>query len=61
MPGKKFAIGAGYGYFEHESALAIGLKANMFDRLSVTAGVGFGLGSGSNSTASANAGFSYSF
>jgi hypothetical protein len=61
MPGKKFAIGADYGYFEHESALAVGLKASLFDSLSVTAGVGFGLGDGPNSTASANAGFSYSF
>ena len=62
MPGKKFAIGAGYGYFEHESAVAVGLKASLFDSLSVTAGVGFGVGDGpSSSTASANAGFSYSF
>jgi hypothetical protein len=61
MPGKKFAIGAGYGYFEHESAVAVGLKASLFDRLSLTAGVGFDVGNGSSSTASANAGFSYSF
>ena len=61
MPGKKFAIGAGYGYFESESAFAIGLKASLFDSLSVTAGVGFGVGHSSNSTYSANAGFSYSF
>ena len=61
MPGKKFAIGAGYGYFEHESALAIGMKASLLDSLSVTAGVGFGVGSGPNASPSANAGFSYSF
>lgn len=60
IQGKKFAIGAGYGYFENESAVAIGLKASIFDSLSVTAGVGFGVGR-SDSTYSANAGFSFIF
>ena len=60
MPGKRFAIGAGYGYFENESALALGLKASILDCISVQAGVGFGVGQ-SNSDYSANAGISYSF
>jgi hypothetical protein len=60
MPGKRFAIGAGYGYFENESALALGLKASILDCLSVQAGVGFGVGQ-SNSDYSANAGISFSF
>jgi hypothetical protein len=60
MPGKRFAIGAGYGYFENESAVALGLKASILDCLSVQAGVGFGVGQ-SNSDYSANAGISFSF
>jgi hypothetical protein len=60
LPGKRFAVGAGYGYFEDESAVAIGMKARLWDNLSVTAGLGFGVGR-SVSTYSANAGFSFSF
>jgi hypothetical protein len=60
MPGKRFAIGAGYGYFENESALALGLKASILDCISVQAGVGFGVGQ-ANSDYSANAGISFSF
>ena len=60
MPCKRFAIGAGYGYFERESAVALGLKAKLWDNISVQAGVGFGVGT-SDSTYTANAGFSYSF
>ena len=60
MPGKRFAIGAGYGYFENESALALGLKASVLDCISVQAGVGFGVGQ-ANSDYSANAGISFSF
>jgi len=60
LPGKRFAIGAGYGYFESENTVAFGMKANFGDHLSVTAGVGFGVGR-SDSTYSANAGFSLSF
>ena len=60
IPGKNFAIGAGYGYFENESALAIGLKASILNCLSVQAGVGFGVGQ-ANSDYSANAGISFSF
>jgi predicted acyltransferase (DUF342 family) len=61
MPCKRFAVGAGYGYFEHESAIAIGIKARMWDFLSVQAGIGFGVDSNDDSSYSANAGISYSF
>lgn len=27
LPAKRFSVGAGYGYFESESSLAIGMKA----------------------------------
>jgi hypothetical protein len=60
MPGKRFAIGAGYGYFESQSAVAVGLKASILDCLSVTAGVGLGVGQ-TDSTYTANAGISFSF
>jgi hypothetical protein len=60
MPGKRFAIGAGYGYFESQSAVALGLKASILDCLSVSAGVGIGVGQ-TNSDYSANAGISFSF
>jgi autotransporter adhesin len=60
LPGKKFAIGAGYGYFEGENAVAIGLKARLWDNISVSAGAGIGVGY-STGTYTANAGFSYSF
>lgn len=62
MPGKRFAIGAGYGHFEGENALAIGLKASIWDRVNVTGAVGLGVGTGdSSATYSASAGVSYSF
>jgi hypothetical protein len=60
LPGKKFAIGAGYGYFESESAVAVGMKAVIMDKVSVSAGVGIGV-SDKYSDFSANAGISYSF
>jgi trimeric autotransporter adhesin len=60
MPCKRFAIGAGYGYFENESALAIGVKAKLWDNVSVQAGIGLG-GGHSETTYSANAGVSLSF
>ena len=60
MPGKNFAIGAGYGYFEGSSAVAIGIKAAIWNNLSVAAGVGLGVGQSTN-TFTTNAGFSYSF
>jgi hypothetical protein len=60
MPGKRFAIGAGYGYFESESAVAVGLKALIGNSVSVSAGVGIGV-SDKHSDFSANAGISYSF
>jgi len=60
LPGKRFAIGAGYGYFESENAVAVGIKANLGNHLSASAGMGFGVGR-SDSTYSANAGFSFSF
>ena len=63
IPGKIFAIGAGYGYFENESAVAIGVKALLGSRISVTVGGGMSVGRGasSSSTITANGGFSYSF
>ena len=61
MPCKRFAIGAGYGYFESESAIAIGMKARLWDNISVQAGVGLGVNDSSDTTYSANAGVSYSF
>ena len=63
MPGKTFAIGAGYGYFENESAVAIGVKALLGKNISVTIGGGMSVGRGdsSSSTITANGGFSYSF
>ncbi len=60
MPGKNFAIGAGYGYFEGCSAVAIGVKAAIWNNVSVAAGVGLGVGQSTN-TFTTNAGFSYSF
>lgn len=60
LPGKRFAVGAGYGYFEDESAVAIGMKARLWENFSAAAGLGFGVGR-STSTYTANAGFSFSF
>ena len=60
MPGKKFAIGAGYGHFEGENALAIGIKASIGESISVTVGGGMGVGQ-STQTFTTNAGVSYSF
>jgi len=60
LPGKRVALGAGYGYFEDESAVAIGVKARVLENMSVSAGIGVGI-SDTSSTYTANAGFSFSF
>jgi hypothetical protein len=60
MPGKRFAIGAGWGHFQGENALAIGLKMQIWDSINASAGVGIGVGQ-SEATCTANTGFSYSF
>ena len=59
--GKRFAIGAGYGYFEGENAIAIGVKARLGENFNIQAGVGVGVDNLKDSTYSANAGFSFSF
>ncbi|MEI6608607.1 MAG: YadA-like family protein [Deltaproteobacteria bacterium] len=59
-PGRKFGIGAGYGYFQGSNAVAIGLKAAIWDNLDVSAGVGLGYGE-STTTFTTNAGFMYNF
>lgn len=55
IPGKIFAIGAGYGYFENESAVAIGVKALLGSRISVTVGGGMSVGRGASSSSTITA------
>ena len=60
MPGKRFAIGAGYGNFEGQSAVAVGIKASLWDSVSLTVGVGAGVGN-SKTVVTPSAGISWSF
>ena len=39
IPGKRFTMGIGYGYYEGQNAMAIGLKGIVSARISLTAGV----------------------
>ena len=57
IPGKKFSIGVGYGYYEDENAVAVGIKGNLFNRASVGTGVGYAFGG----RATVNAGLSFSW
>jgi hypothetical protein len=40
--GKNYSLGIGYGYYERESGIAGGFKANLTEYLSITAGAGWG-------------------
>ena len=56
--GKKYAVGAGFGHYNGESAFAVGARANFEEsNISVAAGMGFS----SNSSPAATAGVSFSF
>jgi len=55
-PGKRFSIGTGYGYYEGESAIALGVKAAITDRINAHLGVGY-----SRTRVTTNAGVGYSW
>lgn len=55
-PGKRFSIGAGYGYFKDINAVAFGAKAAVTTNIILSAGVGI---TGDNQTYSAGAGYSW--
>lgn len=56
--GKNTCVGVGFGHYNSESAVAVGVKANLpGSDFSVAAGMGFS----SNSSPAANAGVSFSF
>lgn len=55
-PGKRFSIGAGYGYFKDINAMAVGAKAAVTNNIMISAGVGI---TGVNQTYSAGLGYSW--
>ncbi|MEI8345422.1 MAG: YadA C-terminal domain-containing protein, partial [Candidatus Omnitrophota bacterium] len=55
-PGKKFAIGGGYGYFEGQSALALGAKYAVNENVTLSGGWGY---SSDNNAANAGVGYSW--
>ncbi|AQH03281.1 hypothetical protein A9R05_31085 [Burkholderia sp. KK1] len=54
--GKRFAVGAGVGYYGGQTALAVALKGNINENLRVSAGAGFG---GTGATVGSGASFSW--
>lgn len=55
-PGKSFAVGGGYGYFEDKHAFALGGSAIVTENIVIKGGWGY-----SNESSSANGGVAYSF
>jgi autotransporter adhesin len=56
LPGKKFTVGMGYGHYENEDAVALGIKTRLSKRVNFTAG--FGMSKGKTTT---NAGIGISW
>ncbi len=56
MSGKNCSIGAGYGHYESQNAMAIGMRANLTQSVRMTAGLGHGDG---NTTANVGVGYGW--
>lgn len=57
--GKNYSVGLGYGYYRDNSAVALGAKANIYNGISVAAGVGMSVQGSDSVTANAGVGYSW--